>query len=135
MTKRQVLGVLISPLITPLIVIVAISGSSIFSSWDGFLESFFPVAVIALPISYIVCFVIGLPVFYLLRKLGFLNLFTVILSALTIPVLIMMLIMKLSGGSNTAVFADALVAYGMVSGCGLFVALFFWLIAFGFKLR
>lgn len=137
---KILLGCVLAPLAAPLMVLLIIlvvgedfRGSSYqFGSSD--VVEIFGVAgiflVLGAPIAYAIAVVIGLPLFFIAKRLGFINIWSVSLGAAITAILP---ILALSARNGFALHTDpeksSLLFYLVFSLCGSVVGLLFWFIS------
>lgn len=123
MTKTKFLAAaLISPWAAPVIVVV-VSGTWSFQDYDPL---FLFVVTIAVVVSYVGFFAIGLPLIYILRRAGWLNFPTLVVGGALAGIVVFFFFTKVFGFSSASFDVPPLVL-GAAFGCG--VACTFGLIA------
>lgn len=135
MNRRLIAAAILSPIAAPLFLSFLIVGISMFQSGRNFVESVVPIASVGLPLAYAFLFLVGLPVFFVLRKMHALSVLSVTVLGGIIPPCFVFIIILAGGASFNDVFYKSLMAYVAVGGCGFFTSLVFWLIAYGRKWR
>ena len=129
LSKRQLIGLLISPLFAPVVYYIILSWPVPFSTeYGNSFDTFFIIVLIGTPISYLVAIFLGIPILKIVEKFSKINFISIMLGGGVVAIL-PILVSEIINGTFFNYSANKFSSYVTYFVCGVVVGIVFWFVS------